>query len=129
MVDFRGSLAVEDHLRSILGIICGLGIIYGWGSFAVLYSSSTSICVRRFSPSALSFFRFHLSPFPQKRLILRLTVFLVDHETNETILRQFPRCFPLLLREKLFENICKAMLQAANAYKRREFWRETHTPP
>ena len=33
-----GSLAVEDHLRSILGIICGLGIIYGWGSFAVLYS-------------------------------------------------------------------------------------------
>ena len=25
-----------------------------------------------FSPSALSFFRFHLSPFPQKRLILRL---------------------------------------------------------
>ena len=23
-------------------------------------------------PSALSFFRFHLSPFPQKRLILRL---------------------------------------------------------
>ena len=28
-----GSLAVEDHLRSILGIICG------WGSFAVLYRS------------------------------------------------------------------------------------------
>ena len=27
----------------------------------------------RFSPSALSLFRFHLSPFPQKRLILRLT--------------------------------------------------------
>ena len=27
-----------------------------------------------FSPSALSFFRFHLSPFPQKRLILRLLV-------------------------------------------------------
>ena len=25
-----------------------------------------------FSPSALSLFRFHLSPFPQKRLILRL---------------------------------------------------------
>ena len=33
-----GSLAVEDHLRSILGIICGLGVICGWGSFAVLYS-------------------------------------------------------------------------------------------
>ena len=32
-----GSLAVEDHLRSILGIICGLGISCGWGSFAVLY--------------------------------------------------------------------------------------------
>ena len=27
---------------------------------------------RRLSPSALSLFRFHLSPFPQKRLILRL---------------------------------------------------------
>ena len=26
--------------------------------------SSKRICVRRFSPSALSFFRFHLSPFP-----------------------------------------------------------------
>ena len=26
--------------------------------------SSKSICVRHFSPSALSFFGFHLSPFP-----------------------------------------------------------------
>ena len=34
-----GSLAVEDHLRSILGIICSLGFICGWGSFAVLYST------------------------------------------------------------------------------------------
>ena len=34
-----GSLAVEDHLRSILGIICGLEISCGWGSFAVLYST------------------------------------------------------------------------------------------
>ena len=34
-----GSLAVEDHLRSILGIICGLGISCGWRSFAVLYST------------------------------------------------------------------------------------------
>ena len=34
--------------------------------------ASKSICVRRFSPSALSLFRFHLSPFTQKRLILRL---------------------------------------------------------
>ena len=34
-----GSLAVEDLLRSIFGIICGLGIICGWGSFAVLYRS------------------------------------------------------------------------------------------
>ena len=30
---------VEDHLRSILGIICSLGIICGWGSFAVLCSN------------------------------------------------------------------------------------------
>ena len=37
---FSGSFAVdfEDHLRSILGIIYSLGIICGWGSFAVLYS-------------------------------------------------------------------------------------------
>ena len=28
-----------------------------------------------FSPSALSLFRFHLSPFPQKRLILRLIIY------------------------------------------------------
>ena len=27
-------------MRSILGIICGLGIIYGWGSFAVLYRAT-----------------------------------------------------------------------------------------
>ena len=35
-----GSLAVEDHLRSILGITCGLGIICGRGSLAVLYSTN-----------------------------------------------------------------------------------------
>ena len=34
--------------------------------------SSKSICVRRFFPSPLFLFRFHFSPFPQKRLILRL---------------------------------------------------------
>ena len=39
-----------------------------WG----VEGASKSVCVRRFSPSALSRFRFHLSPFPQKRLILRL---------------------------------------------------------
>ena len=31
-----------------------------------------------FSPSALSLFRFHLSPFPQKRLILGLTANQLD---------------------------------------------------
>ena len=31
-----------------------------WG----VEGSSKSICVRRFSPSVLSLFRFHLSPFP-----------------------------------------------------------------
>ena len=30
-----GSLEAEDDLRPILGIICGLGIICSWGSFAV----------------------------------------------------------------------------------------------
>ena len=33
------------------------------------------------------------------------------------------------LREKRFSlNVCEVALQAASAYKRREFWRETHTP-
>ena len=33
------------------------------------------------------------------------------------------------LREKRFSlNVCEEALQAASAYKRREFWRETHTP-
>ena len=39
--------------------------------------SSKSICVRRFSPSDLSLCRFHLSPFPKKRLILRLVLLLL----------------------------------------------------
>ena len=29
---------------------------------------------------------------------------------------------------KSSRNVCKAALQAVSAYKRREFWRETHTP-
>jgi len=40
---FTGSqwqlFAVQDHFRSILGIICGLRIICGWGSFTILYRS------------------------------------------------------------------------------------------
>ena len=36
-----------------------------------------------FSPSALSLFRFHLSPFPQKRLILRL----IFHEKTSVFAR------------------------------------------
>ena len=35
----RGSFAVRDHLQSNLGIISGLGIICGRGSFAALYST------------------------------------------------------------------------------------------
>ena len=31
--------AVQDHVRSILGIICSLRIICGWGSFTILYRS------------------------------------------------------------------------------------------
>ena len=49
--------------------------------------SSKSICVRRFSPSALSLCRFHLSPFPQKPLILRLWLSLPWE--NRTIARIF----------------------------------------
>ena len=36
----RGSFAVRDHLRSNLGIISGLGIICGRGSFAALFNSN-----------------------------------------------------------------------------------------
>ena len=35
----RGSFAVRDHLRFNLGIISGLGIICGRGSFAALYNN------------------------------------------------------------------------------------------
>ena len=46
-----------------------------------------------FSPSALSLFRFHQTPFPQKRLILRLTsvklhvlsdIKVIQHECKST---------------------------------------------
>ena len=37
----RGSFAVRGHLRSNLGIISGLGIICGRGSFAALYNTVT----------------------------------------------------------------------------------------
>ena len=49
-------------------------ILIGWYRIMLrgAEGSSKSICVRRFSPSPLSLFRFHFSPFPQKRLILRL---------------------------------------------------------
>ena len=33
----RGSFAIRDHLQSNFGIICGLGIICGRGSFTALY--------------------------------------------------------------------------------------------
>ena len=36
----RGSFAVRDHLRFNLGIITGLGVICGRGSFAALHSTS-----------------------------------------------------------------------------------------
>ena len=38
-----GSFEVRDHLRSNLGIISGLGTIYGRGSFAALYSTGLAI--------------------------------------------------------------------------------------
>ena len=39
VIFLRGSFAVRDHLQSNLGIISGLGIICGRGSFAALYST------------------------------------------------------------------------------------------
>ena len=41
----RRSFAIRDHLLSSLGIISGLGIICGRGSFAVLYTTVDSISV------------------------------------------------------------------------------------
>ena len=35
----RFAVHIRDHLRSNLGIISGLGIIRGWGSFAALYTT------------------------------------------------------------------------------------------
>ena len=46
-----GSFLVWDHLRFKLGIISGLGIIYGPGAFAGLYSAS-------FFESAISLYHF-----------------------------------------------------------------------
>ena len=42
---YRGSFAVRDHLQYNLGIITGLGIICGRGSFAALYSTTHFICL------------------------------------------------------------------------------------
>ena len=76
----RGSLTFdEDHLRSILGIIYGLGIICGWGSFAVLYYTfhrRTTYCdfydlkqitkTENFSPTGIAYtIRIYLSIIQQ----------------------------------------------------------------
>ena len=47
-----GSFAVRDHLRSNLGIISGLGIIYGRGSFAALYRTDDKVGTTTSSNSA-----------------------------------------------------------------------------
>ena len=49
-----------------------------------------------FSPSALSLFRFHLSPFPQKRLILRLEFcpFHCSDAMEDLCMKQFWSVFP-----------------------------------
>ena len=62
----RGSFAVRDHLRSNLGIICGLGIICRRGSFAALYSS-VNYCRIRPSMRMVEKVLVTKSPIPAKR--------------------------------------------------------------
>ena len=59
-----------------------------------------------FSPSALSFFRFHLSPFPQKRLILRLSYlslsfFIISIDNGQP---RFQGEFPVFQYDTMLEN-------------------------
>ena len=70
-------------------------------------------------------------PFP---LLFRLlsTVFFIDSETNKTITLHFWNVFHFFSEKKLFEKnfsrwMC-AKRRSASCKKRREFWRETHTP-
>ena len=70
--------------------------------------------------------------FPFRRLFRRLsTVFFIDSETNETIPLHLRNVF-YFFREK--NSLSKTFLVecvrsgAASCNKRREFWRETHTP-
>ena len=58
---------------------------------------------RRFFPSPLFLFRFHFSPFPQKRLILRLRYRLQERAERVTYIRARCRTFdrkPSLTAEK-----------------------------
>ena len=73
------------------------------------------------------------SVFPLPLLFRRLsTVFFIDSETNETIPLHFWNVFHFFNEKKLFEKnfsprMC-AKRRSASCKKRREFWRETHTP-
>ena len=70
-------------------------------------------------------------PFPL--LFRRLSiVFFIDSETNKTITLHFWNVFHFFSEKKLFEKnfsrwMC-AKRRSASCKKRREFWRETHTP-
>ena len=75
------------------------------------------------------------SVFPLPLLFSRLsTILFIDREIHETIPLQCRTCFSLFYeknvsRKTFLDDVCEALaLQAASAYKRREFWRETHTP-
>ena len=62
-----------------------------------------------FSPSALSLFRFHLSPFPQKRLILRLPIrgyeFLVEYNSGNNRSSNFKSPSALLQADLNYERL------------------------
>ena len=73
------------------------------------------------------------SIYPFLLLFHRLsTISFIDSETNETIPLHFWNVFHFFNEKKLFEKnfsprMC-AKRRSASCKKRREFWRETHTP-
>ena len=71
----QGSFAIRDHLWSNLGIISGLGIICGRGSFSALYRSlfSRFILPRRERPLLSGKNAFPGKYFVQYKLILNFT--------------------------------------------------------
>ena len=70
--------------------------------------SSKSICVRRFFPSALSLFRFHLSPFPPETPDTQASFCItreLKYTPQATDIRLFDRWLKLSVSQKLNSNV------------------------